>query len=172
MGKTTADLIAESEICDVQRRYCRGVDRLDWDMVRACFHDDAETDYGHYQGDPDGFVAMAREGLPLYSSTTHFIGNQLVEVDGESAWAEHYVVAWHRCPEDGSVPEHDFVCNFRYVDRMERRGGEWRIARRVLLVDSWRHVPLPDLGPGPTMKQGKRDGSDLSWSREFGRRGQ
>lgn len=173
MSKTGIELQAESEICDVQRRYCRGVDRLDWDMVRACFHDDADADYGHYKGGPDGFVAMARAGLPTYSSTTHFIGNQLVEVDaeGDGAWAEHYVVAWHRCPQDGEVSEHDFVCNFRYVDRMERRGGEWRISKRVLLVDSWRRLPLPDFGPGPTIKQGTRDKSDPSWSNEFRRNG-
>jgi hypothetical protein len=164
MPNDAGDLIAESQIRDIQRRYCRGVDRLDWEMVRACFHADADCDYGHYRGGPDGFVEMAREGLLTYSTTTHFIGNQLVELQGDAAWAEHYVVAWHRVPAAGDAPERDFVCNFRYADRVEWRGGEWRIARRVLLVDSWRHIPLPELGPGPTMRPGSRDRDDPSYA--------
>jgi hypothetical protein len=183
MPGSASDLWAEAAIMDVQKRYCRGVDRLDFATVRACFHADAELDYGHYVGDADGFVAMAEAGLGTYSATTHFIGQQLVELDGEGdgngAWAEHYVVAYHRCPAEGGVPEHDFICNFRYVDRMEWRGGdgdtgggEWRIARRILLVDSWRRVPLPDFGPGPTMTPGTRDRRDPSYSASFRRSGQ
>lgn len=164
MPQTHDEMLAEEQIRDVQRRYCRGIDRLEFDMVRACFHRDAELDYGHYKGDADAFVTMAEEVLDTYSSTTHFIGNQLVEVNGNTAWAEHYVVAYHRCPAVEGVPEHDFICNFRYADRMERRNGEWRIARRILLVDSWRHVPLPDLGPGPTMTPGTRDRNDPSYA--------
>jgi len=167
MVESLDGLLSETAIRDVQRRYCRGVDRLDFGLVRACFHGDAELDYGHYVGGVDGFIEMAEAGLTsAYTSTTHFIGNQLVELAGydESAWAEHYVVATHRCPEEGGVPENDFICNFRYVDRMERRGGEWRIARRILLIDNWRRVPIADLGPGPTMKPGSRDRRDPSFS--------
>lgn len=179
MPRSASDLWAEAAIMDVQKRYCRGVDRRDFAMVRACFHADAALDYGEYEGGVDGFLAMAEAGLATYGATTHFIGNQLVEFDGggdgSGAWAEHYVVAYHRCPAEKGLPEHDFICNFRYVDRMEWRAGDgeegdWRIARRVLLVDSWRRVPLPDLGPAPTMKPGARDGSDLSYSDLFRRK--
>jgi len=164
MAKSLEALQAESEICDVQRRYCRGVDRMDFAMVRACFHPDADLDYGSSGLSVDEFVAWAEPGLATYSWTMHCIGNQLVEVSGETAWAEHYVVAYHRCPADGNTPEHDFICNFRYADAMQRRAGEWRIARRVLLGDGWRRVPLADLGPAPTMKRGMRDDSDLSYA--------
>jgi hypothetical protein len=179
MPGNASDLWAESAIRDVQRRYCRGVDRLDFALVRDCFHADAELDYGFFTGGVDGFLEMAEAGLATYSATTHFIGNQLVELGGEGdangAWAEHYVIAYHRCPAADGVPEHDFICNFRYVDRMEWRpgedaGGQWRIARRVLLVDSWRRQPLPDLGPGSTQVPGKRDRSDPSYAAKFRRK--
>lgn len=162
---TNEDLLAAEAIRDLQRRYCRGVDRLDWAMVRSVFHDDADLDYGFMRDGPDRFVAMAREGLPTYSGTTHFIGNQLVELDpdGQSAWAEHYVTAWHRCPADDTGPERDFICWFRYADRNERRGGVWRIARRVLLVDRWRVDPVGDAGDGPTTRRGSRGPEDLSY---------
>jgi hypothetical protein len=170
MPGNASDLWAESAIRDVQRRYCRGVDRLDFAMVRDCFHADAELDYGHYAGGVDGFIEMAEEGLATYRGTTHFIGNQLVELDGDAAWAEHYVIAYHRCPAAGSVPEHDFICNFRYVDRMEWRDGEWRVARRALVVDSWRYQPLPELGPGSRQVPGSRDRSDPSYAEKFRRK--
>ena len=37
-------------------------------------------------------------------------------------------------PAENGVPEHDFICNFRYVDRMDWRAGAsddgaWKIAR-------------------------------------------
>jgi hypothetical protein len=174
MAGDASDLWAESAIRDVQRRYCRGIDRLDYAMVRDCFHADADLDYGFYAGDLDGFMKFAEDGLATYSSTTHFIGNQLVELDGDAAWAEHYVIAYHRCPAEGDTPEHDFICNFRYVDRMEWRGagdgqGAWRVARRVLLVDSWRRQPLPDLGPPSTQVPGRRDRGDPSYAAKFGR---
>jgi hypothetical protein len=175
MAATASDLWAEAAIMDVQKRYCRGVDRRDFAMVRDCFHPDAELDYGFYAGGVDGFMKHAEAGLASYEATTHFIGNQLVELDDDSAWAEHYVIAYHRCPAERGTPEHDFICNFRYVDRMEWRPGEaedgaWKIARRVLLVDSWRRQPLPDLGPGSTQVPGRRDRSDPSYAEEFRRR--
>ena len=165
MRKTLDEVTAEAAIRDLQRLYCRGVDRLDWDMVRSTFHDDADLDYGFMRGGPDHFVAMAREGLLTYSGTTHFIGNQLVEVDpgGLSAWAEHYVVAWHRCAADESGPERDFVCWFRYADRCECRGGDWRISKRVLLVDRWRLDPVGEAGEGPTTRLGVRGAEDFFW---------
>jgi hypothetical protein len=175
MPGTASDLWAEAAIMDIQKRYCRGVDRLDFAMVRDCFHADAELDYGFYEGGVDGFMDVAEAGLAVYSSTTHFIGNQLVELDGDAAWAEHYVIAYHRCPAESGVPAHDFICNFRYVDRVEWRpgsdgNGEWRVARRVLLVDSWRRQPLPELGPGSTQVPGKRDRSDPSYAAKFRRK--
>jgi hypothetical protein len=162
--KTIDEVLGEAAIRDLQRRYCRGIDRLDWDMVRSCFHADAETDYGFFTGSPDEFVAMARQGMTTYSATTHFIGNQLVEVQGDSAWAEHYVIAYHRCPADEQGPERDFICNFRYVDRNERRGGDWRIAHRVLLVDSWRSDAVGDPGSGPTTRRGVHGLGDPSFA--------
>jgi hypothetical protein len=180
MPVTASDLWAEAAIMDIQKRYCRGVDRRDFAMVRECFHPDAELDYGFYAGGVDGFMKVAEEGLATYEATTHFIGNQLVELDGDSAWAEHYVIAYHRCPAAGGTPEHDFICNFRYVDRMEWRAsggangaggdGAWKVARRVLIVDSWRRQPLPELGPGSTQVPGKRDRSDPSYDAKFRRK--
>jgi hypothetical protein len=165
MAKTIEVFLAEAEIRDVQMRYCRAADRMDFELFRNCFHEDAYTDYGFYKGGVDGFIAMGQEGLKAYTATTHFTGNQLIEVDGDSAWAEHYTVATHRCPEDADGPERDFVTAIRYIDRMEKRDGEWRIAKRVLILDNWRIDPVTDLGARPDVQGGKRDRSDVSYLR-------
>jgi hypothetical protein len=51
----------------------------------------------------------------------------------------------------------------RYVDRFERREGEWRIARRTVVHDWSRQLPAAheSLGlPLGDFAQGRRDGSD------------
>jgi 3-phenylpropionate/cinnamic acid dioxygenase small subunit len=160
---TIDELLADAKIRDVQMRYCRAVDRMDFDLLATCFHSDATVDFGFFVGGVDGFIAQAREGLKTYTSTTHFTGNQLVEVHGESAWAEHYALATHRCPLDETGPVRDFVTAVRYVDRLERRDGAWRIAKRTCILDWWRNDPVSDTGPGPQVQPGRRDRSDPSY---------
>jgi hypothetical protein len=46
----------------------------------------------------------------------------------------------------------------RYLDRFERRGGEWRIAFRQVLVD----IARPGLDPGE-FAAGRRDRRDPSY---------
>jgi hypothetical protein len=58
----------------------------------------------------------------------------------------------------------DWVVNIRYVDRMERRNGEWRIADRVVVLDSQRSDPVPgDLAPLENSNVGRRDKEDPSY---------
>jgi hypothetical protein len=61
-------------------------------------------------------------------------------------------------------PERDFVAYGRYVDRMERRDGEWRFARRTMLLDFTRTDPVPASEPGFGTRGGARDRSDLSYT--------
>lgn len=165
MAKTIDQLLAEAEIKELQIRYCRACDRMDFDALRACFHADATTDYGFFGGGVDDFIEGAQVGLPMYLGTTHNTGNQLVEVDGDSAWAEHYTVATHRCPADEIGPLRDLVTAVRYIDRLERRGGEWRILRRELILDWSRSDPVIDIDLRPDVQPGRRDRGDASYDR-------
>jgi hypothetical protein len=165
MAKTIEQMLAEAEIRELQIRYCRACDRMDFELLRSCFHPDATTDYGFFGGTVDEFVAGAQAGLPGYLATTHNTGNQLVEVDGDSAWAEHYTVATHRVAADGIGPFRDFVTAVRYIDRLERRAGEWRIARRELVLDWHRSDPVSEFEQRPDVQPGRRDRSDASYRR-------
>jgi hypothetical protein len=162
MPKTIEDLLAEAEIKDVHIRYCRANDRRDEELMRSCFHPDAVIEL-HQPLDVDAFITFGREVLGRFTVTWHDTGNQLVEVDGDLAWAEHYTTSSHRIAADETGPERDFVASGRYVDRMERRGGEWRIAKRIMLLDFTRTDPVVPEGPGFGNPAGARDRSDPSY---------
>jgi ketosteroid isomerase-like protein len=159
-------LTAQQEIRDVLIRYTRGIDRMDVELVRSAYHPDAHDDHGAYQGDLEGFLAWVQEALSYFDSTMHFIGNQLVEVGGDTAHAESYCVAYHRRRARDGEEGHDLVTALRYVDRMERRDGQWRIADRKCVFDWTRRDPIVgEWELGPEVLQGSRDRSDPVYDR-------
>ena len=164
MKKTLEELLAEAAIRDLQIRYCRAVDRMDFDLLRSCFFPDAKTHFGFFVGSVDEFIEMGAAMLKTYAGTTHFTGNQIVEVKGDRAWAEHYTVATHRFPADENGPAREFITFVRYIDDVEQRDGDWRIAKRVLILDSTRMDIIADPGPDPGVQRGMRDRSDASYA--------
>jgi hypothetical protein len=155
-------VIDQQEIRDVIYRYCRGIDRCDYELVRSCYHPDATDDHGDFRGGVDDFIAYIRRGLPRFERTMHFIGNVLVETDGAQARAESYLVAYHHLAESRTKPERDFVAGLRYVDDFERRDGEWRIAARVCVFE-WSRIDTVAPGgwsPDEAASTGRRDRSD------------
>ena len=157
-------LLARQEIADVIYRYARGIDRLDFDLVRACYHPDAYDDHGSMKGTVEEFIAAAASFLQRWTITQHFMGNMLIEVDGQRARAETYAVAYHR-REDAAGNGKDDVMGIRYVDRFECRAGAWKIAHRVVSTE-WRRVDpvVAARGRGEIGVWGRRDGNDvINW---------
>jgi hypothetical protein len=158
-------LLDEEAIKKVHLRYCRGIDRMDWDLVRSCYHPDALDDHGEFVGDIEAFIEYGKANLPTFLSTSHCICNQLVEVDGDTAFAEHYGIAYHRLPAGEDGLEKDWIATIRYIDRFERRDSEWRIAHRRSIVDSDRVTVVSEtLIPRGSMA-GSRDRNDPSYER-------
>jgi hypothetical protein len=150
-------------IQEVVLRYCRGIDRLDLDLVRSCYHPDATDTHGSFSGTVDEFLAWVEPLLGRYDATFHLVGNHLVDFPGdgsaEVAVSETYGVAHHRSSDPD--PRRNLTVGFRYVDRFERRGGGWRIARRVATTE-WVTAPTPgSTWPVPTDGAvGRRDRRD------------
>ncbi|MET0589285.1 MAG: nuclear transport factor 2 family protein [Novosphingobium sp.] len=163
MQKSIDDVVAEAAIKDVHIRYCRANDRRDEELMRSCFHADAVVEL-HEELSVDGFIELGRAVLSMYTQTWHNTGNQLVELEGDAAWAEHYTISTHRIAASADGPERDFVVSGRYVDRMEWRDGEWKIARRKMIVDLSRTDPVPPGEPGMGGSGGSRDRSDPSYA--------
>lgn len=156
-----AKLLARQEIADVILRYARGIDRMDFDLVRSCYHADAYDDHGSMKGSVEEFIAAAASFLTRWTATQHFMGNMLIEIEGERARAETYAVAYHR-REDVDGNGKDDVIGVRYVDRFECRAGVWKIAHRVVACE-WRRVDEVKgaRGRGEIGVWGRRDGDDV-----------
>lgn len=136
------EVIAKQEITELVGRYMRGLDRLDKGLLRSTFHDDAETDYGFFKGDADGFVAFADEALRSHLANHHMIGQVNIELAGDIAYGEVYFQAFHRIVENAK--ELDLFIAGRYVDRYEKRNGEWKIAFRSEINDWATEHPASD----------------------------
>lgn len=161
------ELVDRQEIHDCIVRYCRGVDRLDAQMLASAYHPDAVDDHGLYVGNPhqfaDYFLAFHKKHQ---KATQHIITNHYCELDGDMAHCETY---WLFAGMNRVGPELS-LGGGRYIDRMERRDGHWAIAARKCLYD-WQGKPgdyslTPEnlermLGAGPTA----RDSSDPSYER-------
>ena len=156
-------MLDQQEITDVIHRYCRGIDRCDFDLVRSCYHPDGTDDHGDFVGGIDEFIAYVQDNLSTFERTMHFIGNLLIEPDGDRARVESYVIAHHRLPARGSKGVRDYNVGLRYVDDFERRNGEWRIAARACTFDWWRidDIELGKWVPAPGSATGRRDHDDL-----------
>jgi SnoaL-like domain len=159
-----ARLVAQREIEDVILRYCRGIDRMDRELVRSCYHADASDEHGSFSGGVDAFLDWVWKLLARYESTMHFIGNVLIELRGERAAAETYGVSFHRGPE--ASPHLNLITGFRFLDRFERRGGgPWKIASRVAVTEWSRRDDAAGRWPVPgEMRSGRRDRSDALYS--------
>jgi hypothetical protein len=166
------DLLVEAEVRRTVLRYCRGIDRLDAELVRACYHADAVDHHGNFTGSPDEFIEWAFGMLRKNAMTMHLVGNLLVERsqgDPDVAFAETYAVAYHRRP--GGQAHHNLVAGFRYVDRFERRPygsppqPEWRIAERHVITEWLRTDPPEGWWPiTDAFPTGRRDRDDAVYA--------
>ncbi|MFK7894687.1 MAG: nuclear transport factor 2 family protein [Myxococcota bacterium] len=148
----TVDLVADrAEIYGVLVRYCRGVDRRDRAMIRSTYHADAYDDHGAYKGDLEGFLSFVEQEVwSRFRTTMHKLGQALIEIGGDSATSETYAICHHVIAEDGTDIA-DSVMGIRYLDRLERRDGVWKIARRELRWEWIRSDALAPLDSGWTL---------------------
>lgn len=164
---TEETLLDREAIREAMARYCRGIDRLDVDLIKSAYHPDAFDDHGPFKGLRDDFVAwvvpfMRRE----YVSTSHHLTTQSIEVRGDIGYAETYAVVVQEKHAGEEILQ--FVANSRYVDRFERRDGDWRIAHRVVVTDTARTdtvAPWQGTSPISSLTRGRRDHDDPVYQR-------
>jgi hypothetical protein len=134
-------LLDKQAIGEILVRYCRGADRGDADLIAAAYHDDAIEDHGGtFLGPASDYVAMLRKVLPKAPRMTHSITNLIIELDGDKALAECYMMTFSR--REGADGNFDNLTLARAVDRFERRSGRWGIVHRRIAWE-WNHeMPL------------------------------
>lgn len=131
-------LLDRQDILDCVMRISRAIDRFDRDLFLSGYHPDAVIDAGGFVGDPgkvyDGGAQLHEQGQV---STLHHLTNHTCEIAGDAAHAETY---WQYAGRnrDGT----NWVAEGRYVDRLDRRNGEWKIAFRCTLLEWSGMVPV------------------------------
>jgi hypothetical protein len=84
-------------------------------------------------GSFEKYLAWVVPGSPAIPVTQHALAQSVIDLQGDAALAETHVTSYHRI--NMGEEERDIVIGGRYLDRLERRDGEWRIAKRVMLYD-------------------------------------
>lgn len=126
------ELKDRQDIYDCIMRYCRGIDRLDRELLLSAYHPDAIDDHGPYAGPLEGFADYA---FNLHGTrqqrTLHHVTNHYCELAGTTAHTESYFLYYAL---NYTAPLYSLASG-RYIDRFEKRGGRWGIAERICVVD-------------------------------------
>jgi hypothetical protein len=135
-------LLAKQSIYELACKYSRGLDRLDPELLRSVFFEDAFCEYGFYNGPPSEFIDFAMQALGGHESNHHMVGNALIDVEGDEAFGEIYFQAYHKTRSESGFE--DLIIAGRYIDRYEKRDGVWKIAYRSERNDWSRTSPTND----------------------------
>ena len=166
-----ARMLDKAEINEVLMRYGRGVDRADEECLKSCYHPDATEEHGSaYAGPAFPYIEGAVVRIRQMGSMAHYICNVHIDLDGDLAYAEAYVLTFARFKK--GEENWDTLTGGRIVDRFERRDGAWKIAHRKMTFDWNRDMPSNEgwcLGMfkpnDPKMSFGRKDREDLSYQR-------
>ena len=130
-------LLERQDILECLVRFSRGMDRFDRALFLSAFHPDAVIAAGEFVGNPTALYEWASKlHAQGQSSTHHNLLNHTCEIDGEVAHAETYYLFVGR-----NRDETNWIAGGRYIDRLERREGAWKIALRTNAIEWSGMVP-------------------------------
>lgn len=125
--------LARAEIHDLLMAYARGVDRADEALLASIFTDDSTVISGVVNGPGKDFAqqitAFVSQNLEM---CFHSVANEWIDVRGEEAVGEHYVIA--QMVQSGT----EVLTGGRYIDRYVKHDGKWLIQSRTFVAD-WNH---------------------------------
>ena len=151
-------------ILDCVMHQARGHDRHDADLMGSVYWEDGVDEHGpviktgpEYGEWANGVHTMVFEDH-LHNITTH-----TCEIDGDVAHAESYVMGAMRA-KGGKIVS---LMGGRYVDRLERRDGVWKIALRRCTIEWMMNGDSSALASGAVKGfiKGKWDRTDASYIR-------
>ena len=159
-------LLDRQEILDCVTRNSRGNDRFDQALVASSYHVDGWHELGHSKIRGPDYGDHANESHAAISDVNlHNVTMQTCEIDGDVAHAESYVIGLFA---DKGAQTSRMLAG-RYIDRLERRDGEWRIVLRratvEVVMEGQAIMPNGKAPPGTGYLKGSRDRSDPSYQR-------
>jgi hypothetical protein len=162
LEKKMLQLIDKQEISEAIGRWARGIDRDDPQLCLSAFHPDGLDCHGPFNKPQSEFVQQVLPELRKRQVQQTFLMNQAIDLDGDTAHAETYFIIVRKYPNDPYVEQ----TAGRFLDRLERRSGEWKIALRVVFSEWYQRAD----GAGLTEQlskynKGTRDRTDGSYER-------
>lgn len=155
----------KAEILECIMRYVKGIDRLDRELLESAYHPDALDDHGVFVGPADRYIDFILDFHYTHQQRTmHEITTHLCELDGDVAHTETY----YKYNALNRKPPYFNTAVGRYLDRFEKRDGEWRIAQRICVTDILDPLldPAGDRGDA-NHPHTARDRSDSSYLRPY-----
>jgi 3-phenylpropionate/cinnamic acid dioxygenase small subunit len=137
----------KAQIAEVLIRYATGIDAKDWPLLRTCWTDEVDIDYGdlgHFTN-ADEFTALMTQIHDGMGQTYHRISNLVIKVDGDRATARSYVHALLMAMPGDSSSWVDALGH--YDDELVRTPDGWRIDKRTTHIA--RVLSGADAGAGP-----------------------
>jgi len=120
------------DILDCIQRESRARDRQDVEQIASCWWEDGVDEHGAVIAYAPEYPERANAGHQGgFLQTSHNITNHICDLDGDTANCESYVVGglfW----KDGKKMSFGIG---RYLDRLEKRNGEWRIHTRRCTIE-------------------------------------
>jgi SnoaL-like domain len=156
-------LLHREEILDCLTRFSRGMDRFDRELFLSAFHADATIAAGEFVGGPADLYAWASAMHEQGQiATSHNLLNHTCDIAGDTAHTETYYLFVGRNRDDTN-----WIAGGRYLDRLERREGAWRIALRTNAIEWSGLVPtlpipyadVPDIHLNGTPSRSREDPS-------------
>ncbi len=141
-------LVDREELYDVVRRERFARDRRRFDVMRACFHENAYVSTSWYDGvGADAYVEATRSRMAKGGGGTHWVFPAFAEFDGDRATVESPALIASRTRLEGIEVDFNVFC--RFFSRAVRESDGWKLLTfRVLFErDTLRPVdpqdPLP-----------------------------
>ena len=120
----TDDYVA---IIRLQQRYSRAVDGRDWPVAAGCFHTGSQANYrGNRVQGPEGIIGHIRSVIERFEVTQHLTGSPQLDLDGDRAVGDTYVVANHVV----DCGARQCLVGARYDDELVRLPEGWRFQER------------------------------------------
>lgn len=165
-------LTDRQEILDCIVRNSRGNDRFDAEMVASSYHTDGFHEIGSsaIPGPKYGEHANQAHGA-MCERNLHHVTMHSCEIAGDVAHAESYVIGLFL--DKGTQTSR--ILSGRYIDRLEKRDGAWRIVVRratvEVILEGTANMLNAELFRSRGYLKGSRDKSDLAYVRPLGLEG-
>jgi SnoaL-like protein len=151
-------------VLDCVMNQARGHDRHDAELMASVYFEDGVDEHGPTVKHGPKYGDWANEvHTAVFEDHLHNITTHTCQIDGDVAHAESYVMGAMRA-KGGKIVS---LMGGRYLDRLERRDGVWKIALRRCTIEWMMHGDSSILGKGAVAGfiKGKWDRTDPSYTR-------